>query len=210
MIFELADELEWLDVKEGEWEQWLAKLLSLKDHQHYKFRIQSWAFGVEKAFELVEQLKKRGITYDLVITHDVGSVATVLACGAETVYMSKRASLSPLDPTIPIHGYPQTFISSQFFRLNPAELEPLLCVITQVWDSEDRHEVMEHLLRRGINCSVAQQQLDYTMRRLEELLNGKCDCPHDVAHYLTIGAGSWDARIFKTDMKNLGLKIQDL
>lgn len=61
MIFELADELEWLDVKEGEWEQWLAKLLSLKDHQHYKFRIQSWAFGVEKAFELVEQLKNEAL-----------------------------------------------------------------------------------------------------------------------------------------------------
>ena len=38
MIFELADELEWLDVKEGEWEKWQAKLLSLKDHQHYKFQ----------------------------------------------------------------------------------------------------------------------------------------------------------------------------
>lgn len=206
MRIELIDEFDWRLLYPLNISVWLPKFLNLKSDSHYDLILSTGSFGIEPAITLVNLLRSLNITYDVHVKRDSGSVSTVLACGAKTIFFNKGASLSSLDPSVPTHFFPRA--GDLQYCVNPAEVRTLLDFVERVCSPQDYkvlYDDIDHFC--GGNIENASLKLRSIQNQLKEILpvNLSDQKKERITGYLTVGAGSWDTRIYFQDLRRIGL-----
>lgn len=187
------------------------EIMSLATGSHCVIYISSKAYAIDGVFNVLDWMRNNQVTFDVVIKEPVGSLATIFVCGAKTVYMTKSASIAALDPTVHQHGFPTFSSLGRYWRNNPAEKGALTTLVKKVCNTEDAEIVLSKIEKvYSHTTSQSLQYLNGIQDKLVALMNFQhMNNKKEIAHYLTIGAGSWDQRIFADDLKQLGFQISE-
>lgn len=207
----LKDDLKWYEPRLPILHRIFGEFDSLTKDCHCEIIISSKAYAVEDVFKVLDGMKNKQVTYDVVICEPVGSVATIFVCGAKNIYMAKGASIAPLDPTVPCHGFPLFKYGGQPYHNNPAEKDALINFVVDVCGSAEAEGVLLAIDRTYSNTT--QQSLERLKTIQNKLMSYMSLQPIDkqieAAHYLTVGAGSWDQRIHRDDLMKLGFQVTE-
>lgn len=154
-------------------------------------------------------------SFDLIVTSRQGSESTLLCCAAQSVYMTPRASVAPLDPTYRPHGYPVVVEGSLPFHYNPDEIKALSRLIDEVFtkDPQKGQSVLKHHQIDSYYASIeARLELQSWRQFLVKLL-----CNHvtqekaqEAANFFTTGCGSADSLITANTLRHYDLPIKTL
>lgn len=172
-------------------------------------------YKIERARSFILFIKSINKSFDLIITSRQGSEATLLSCAAQSVYMTQRASVAPLDPTYPSHGFPTVVENDCLYPYNPDEKNALVNFITNSFQKDSVQEsnsLSSFLFFPSYQELLANLLLSTWRHFLTDLLATKLSLEQarDVVDFLTTGCGSADSLITATALKERGFPIEQL
>lgn len=182
------------------------------DIRRIELVIDSFSFDIASAIQTIKYLKSFHISYNLWIRSKAGSLATVLALGAEQVYISPYGSLAAIDPTFYMHGFPLVVHNGQPWHLNPYEFQPWVKFVNKIFENSSQavKEFIEHLQIQAFSLESrekAKKHLAFLRQELLLITNPTYKACEQLPDYFLKELGSFDSCAYFTDLKKVGLSI---
>ena len=182
---------------------------------HLDIVLDSFSFDIEAAFEVVNFLKEKEITYRLFVKGKSGSFATVLALGAAQIFVTPVASLASIDPTFYTHGFPTIPGKRQYWHLNPLEFKPWIeqinCILRGSKSGISK-KYLEFIQKEAFPLKKREEAVTYfenLSKRLSNILHVQYKTKGEkIITYFLSDLYSFDASAYFSQLLKIGLNIQ--